>query len=471
MIRGEVDATTDIKRVYKYILRRGILLIIPVHRIYVALLNLDSLFAQDGGDTPVSSVEIPYKIGPITLFSMKVSRTGEQFKVSWHRLPWLKSLTDRFPGGKGILVTPLSAIKTRLHDIYGTEEAGQDFGRGERGRLFMLLLLMLVGPALVSIPYSIIVYLAFALARGVATTVKSALRPVPALLAVLVVVFATGDSWRIFGQEPYWRFFGLMAILLGVGLISMGVNLRGVKGGLRADLGLRHPVDSVFKEWAANTPAKAYRDALKPVSPIGDSTMHIFTDDALPAWPLARYMVSVNIAFLYWLTMVLNFIAIAFWISLLFVAVGIVAISETTTSGLLGNSPSLPVDVFVRFGLLGQQFVFTRQLILLSAALGAVAALNFSTGTLQDPGNRATFLDHALTDLRNALGAFAYYLAALRSLMLRLAGEMTPEIMELAGDGVPEMTAEEVLDRLKNVDARAIAAFAREFRRLFYFLG
>jgi hypothetical protein len=154
-----------------------------------------------------------------------------------------------------------------------------------------------------------------------------------------------------------------------------------------------------------------------------------------PALQKARRLLALNVTILFGLTMTLNLVAIAFWIFLLFVAIGTVAISGAMTSGLLNNAPA---TVVTQFGLLGQQFVITRQLLLLSAVLGAVAALNFATSTLQDSENRATFVDHALTDLTRSLGALAYYLGAVVELL-----------RELNDNGV--------LEKLKGIDASSIS--------------
>jgi hypothetical protein len=99
-----------------------------------------------------------------------------------------------------------------------------------------------------------------------------------------------------------------------------------------------------------------------------------------------------NVTVLYVFTMVLHIFAVAFWISLMFVIIGVVAVSGPMTKELT----QAPATVIAHFNLLGQSFMLTRQLVLLSAVLGGVAALTFATGTLQDSNSRATFARHAL---------------------------------------------------------------------------
>jgi hypothetical protein len=125
---------------------------------------------------------------------------------------------------------------------------------------------------------------------------------------------------------------------------------------------------------------------------------------------------EANISILYVLAIIGNVIAVVFWISLAFVAVGLVAVNESLTHELSGTSGG----AIFHYNLLGQSFIITRQLVFVSLTLGAIAALTFATGTLQDPDKRTVFFDTALIDLERALGAVAYYYGTVLTLFLTL---------------------------------------------------
>jgi len=57
--------------------------------------------------------------------------------------------------------------------------------------------------------------------RALSATFRLALISTPILLAILVVVFSTGDAWRLYGNEPVVRFGALMVILLIVAFLAL----------------------------------------------------------------------------------------------------------------------------------------------------------------------------------------------------------------------------------------------------------
>ena len=112
-------------------------------------------------------------------------------------------------------------------------------------------------------------YIIWALIRGFSTTLKAALRPVPALLAVLVVVFTTSDAWRLFGLESYWRFTIMIAIVLGLSLSALAVGLRDSDGGWREVLGYSDSDPRLLESWAKQTPAEDLSASVQPLLPLG----------------------------------------------------------------------------------------------------------------------------------------------------------------------------------------------------------
>jgi hypothetical protein len=452
----------DMKRTYNYVWPRGVLLIIFAHPVYEALVGLRAYVAEEGKGGNGRVIDLPFKVPfpllPIpsfamfvTIFRVQVIAADGQFEFYLRPWRWLEYLMAKLPGGRQAVSLPLSAVGGWLLRRKGRPDEAPRFAAADRAKFFLLILLLWVATLLLAIPANFVYSLEWALFRGIALTMRSALRPIPALLAVLFVVFATGDSWRIFGEEPYWRFSALIIILVVVGLVAMTVNLLGVKDGWHSILQREATGDQVLREWAEQTPAKRLCSTLNPVSPF-EKSLHRPRGQQPPAdmpraLTIVRQLLSKNIAVVFWLTMALNVIAVAFWISLLFVAVGTVAISYAMTNDLLNSTPEHPAAITVtHFGLLGQQFYITRQLILLSVVLGAIAALNFATSTLQNADNLETFADHALQDLRHALAALAYYLGAVEDLLV-----------QLKADGA--------INRLKEIDATTIAKFLDSLHR------
>lgn len=406
------DRQRQMDRAYRYIWHRGVLSIVVIHPVYKALLQ----FSERAGDP--EGARLPLRTGWVTVLWVQVTVRGNQLELSVH--PWrpIESLLNHVLHGTDVLSVPLPAIKVALSRYAGMPAKEDEATPAEVRRARLLIGSLWVYVYLIGATRNFLWSIGWVLLRSVTTTVRSALRPIPALLAVLVVVFATGDSWRIFGQDPPWRFAALLTILLGASLVAMAVNVRGAVGGWRALLGCPDPDEEVFARWAEGTPVRSFIGMLHPLPPLGEGAdQEGGSGKVLPVLRKARRMLAVNVAVLFGLTMVLNVVAIAIWISILFITIGTIAISTGITDDLL-NTPH--PAVVAQFGLLGQQYVVTKPLIQLSIVLGAVAALNFATGTLQDRDNRAMFADHALTDLRGALGALAYYLGAVAELLREL---------------------------------------------------
>ena len=450
---------SDMKRTYDYVWRRGVLLIFFAQPIYEALVGLrEYIAAEESKPSNKIVIDLPFKIpvplffppfvASMTIYRIQVTSVDGKFEFNLRPWRWLEYLVSKFPRAKRAFSLPLSAAAIRLASRVGLPLRDRSATPADRVKFLILLLLFWVASSLCIIPFNLIRALGWALFRGIAITMKSALRPIPALLAVLFVVFASGDSWRIFGQEPYWRFAALIVILLGAGLAAMAVNLLGAKNGWRSILEREIGGDQALREWAERTPARVLCAALQPVSPLGRTFGESREGEAAVEMPraftVARRLLGKNIAVVFWFTMTLNVIAITFWVSLLFITVGTVAISSATTNDLLNSSPqhSAAVALTPPFGLLGQQFVITRQLVLLSVVLGAVAALNFATSTLQNANDLEAFTDHALRDLRQALAALSYYLGAVAALLV-----------ELKENGA--------LQRLKDTDSSDVADIAK----------
>ena len=267
-------------------------------------------------------------------------------------------------------------------------------------RAFLLRVLAILSEALAAGLTIIVVspcYIVWAGLRALSATFRLALTATPILLAILVVVFATGDAWRVYGNEPLLRFGALTLVILIVAVLALYRVVAdqgdGAEGG-----GWRHMVaamsqrESVGPKLVAKT--KASDLAVAGVTPAG------ITHNGL--WKLHRY----NAYVLFWLTIFGQLVAVAFWISLMFIILGTIIVTQASASELLLGQP----DVLWKFSLVGQIFIVSQQLLLLSVTLGAVAALTFATLGLQDKNSRKAFFDRSLADLKEGMAMLSYYI-------------------------------------------------------------
>jgi hypothetical protein len=235
-------------------------------------------------------------------------------------------------------------------------------------------------------------YIVWAGLRALSATFRLALTATPILLAILVVVFTTGDAWRLYGGEPLLRFGALTLVILIVAVLALYRVVADQGGGWRHMVATMAQRESVRPESVVKT--KAADLAAAGVAPTD------VTHEGL--WKLHRY----NVCVLFWLTIFGQLVAVALWISLMFIILGAIIVTKAAASELLLGQP----DVLWKFSLLGQTFMVSQQLLLLSITLGAVAALTFATLGLQDKNSRQDFFDRSLADLRQGLAMLSYYI-------------------------------------------------------------
>jgi hypothetical protein len=260
--------------------------------------------------------------------------------------------------------------------------------------LIMLSTLVAVGLTILCLlPY----YLTCAGFRALSATFRLAIVSTPILLAILVVVFSTGDAWRLYGDEPIVRFAALTVIILIVAFLALYRVVAGQTESWRQVVTTMVRRESVHPELVDKT--KAAEIAAAGVIPADMTGSGLFNK-------LGRY----NAYVLYWLTFFGQLVAIAFWVSLMFIILGIIVVNKPAARDLLLGQP----DVLWNFSLFGQSFVVSQQLLLLSGTLGAVAALTFATLGLQEGGSRQDFFDRSIVDLRQGLAMLSYYAGSVR---------------------------------------------------------
>jgi hypothetical protein len=403
---GDIGLLVD--RISRYTRRRGLLVTAILHPFFKALLLL-----YDYDTTKSADVNIP--ILPRSLrwtfpLRLRLSFSGSEISLSVHFFPqWVERLYSRLlPGRESDHVYP-RALSVLLGFYTGQRLARRDL-QASKAQILALIAAFSLLPyllTLLSSPNRLI----WGVSRSLAATVRTALRPIPALLAVLVIMFVTGDAWRMFGVEAQPRFIILIGTVLTLSLVSLLLAMRSPHVTWQALIGYPDGGSNALRTWAEKTPAKKLiTSGVAPLLPLASGTTEKAVDDTDD--PGLRR----NIVVIYALTMVVHVIAIAFWISVAFMMVGTIIVSRAMTKEL----SAVPAKVILQFNLFGQDFVLTRQLVLLAVTLGCIAALTFATSTLQSTEGRRAFADYALMDIRRSLGALSYYLGTLRALLLEL---------------------------------------------------
>jgi len=357
-----------------------------------------------------------------------ISIRGAKAVMSTELTPFSSSL---FPSPLRRWIKKYSVISSRDTEVSSKGEL--------LGIIFASLMMRNFFVVIGSLPMSFVT----GLTRNLSATFRAA-RSVPALIAILIVMFATGDAWRLFGLESAWRCCILLAIIVAAGIFVLTAGLRGwlARDDWPAVIG--YPADErekVLSEWVKGTPAEDFAVAgVKPELPIDDHWPRDLLQKHKLLRPVGKLSLRENMNMLLVVIAVADVIAIFIWASLAFIIVGIVAVSEASTKALTNGT----VDVIWHMNLLGQSFALTRPLLLVSMTLGAIAALTFSAASVQDASSRKTFSEYALGDVRRVFGAYAYYL-----------GNFIELVKVMAADGT--------LDELRSVESEGVAKI---FQRL-----
>jgi hypothetical protein len=276
------------------------------------------------------------------------------------------------------------------------------------------------------------IYAVLAIARALSTTFMMAIREIPYLLAILLVVFTSSDAWRLYGSEAYSRFIVLIVIMVGLGIAAVfrivadeadeiakrAADVAAEKVDWRTIIFEPINEGTQATSLAKETPAKVLADHhVRPLNIIGEN------------W--ARWLMT-NAKAIFWFTIIMQIVAIAFWVSVSFMVLGMVVANSEAYSQLL-PAHTQPTVIW-HSGVLGQTFIVSQQLVLLSVTLGTIAGLTFATVSLQDDGSRQRFLNHSLSDLKCSLVILSYYLGAFQELILLLQLDRSRIVELLRGD-------------------------------------
>lgn len=221
-----------------------------------------------------------------------------------------------------------------------------------------------------------------------------AMKSLPILLVFSAFVFLNAEMWQV-ANDFTLPFFGIVCLLIG-GLTSafVAVSVRRLTVDL-ARFGSWHDV----RERCEGSP-------LQDLVP-GDS-------EAPPDSPPLGRRAEFNVGLLLFVSQVIQIMLVGLVITVFYVVFGLFAVREDTLLLWTAAVELTRAEDWAYYAtLLGGEVVFTRQLLLVSAFIGLVAALQFAVHVVTDEAYRAEFAAEMTAEVRNALAVRAVYLRRL----------------------------------------------------------
>lgn len=242
----------------------------------------------------------------------------------------------------------------------------------------LLLLAPLLVPLVVTLPWQFI----WSGVKSAWDILGKGIRSVPPLVTAVVVVFVTGDAWRILGTGFTPRFFILVGAFLLISLLFL----------IRRDWWL--DVDAAEDE---------YERLLDGIRHWDTDPLRDFMRRGAEPVPMERPCGFRKVyAYLTYLALIaFALIATALFVSVILTIVGLILINANEAKNLAGS-----VDIYYPF----PGIMITKQLLSLSLSLGAFAA--FFLVAAQHTDDRDEFIKNILARYRRALLVYATYCRA-----------------------------------------------------------
>lgn len=223
--------------------------------------------------------------------------------------------------------------------------------------------------------------------EGLRDTFAVAVRALPPLLAILLFLSLTAETWQTFGDLAGWRFG---AVLIGFGLLASLILLLGLRDE-RAELASPAPGPDLERRARATPAAPLVDRGLAPASP-----------------PLDR-IERANLAVALLVNLGTRVLVVGAVVGAAFFLFGLLVVDEATTTDWV----KAPADVLLSASIAGRELVVTEALVRVAITLGGFASLYFAAVALGERRNREDFLDDVLERFRRVMAAWSYYRGAL----------------------------------------------------------
>ena len=215
-------------------------------------------------------------------------------------------------------------------------------------------------------------------------------KSLPILLLFSAFIFLNAEMWQV-ANDFTLPYFGMVAALLvAVGTLFVVLSVRR----LAVDLA-RFSAWSDVRSRCAGTPV----ESLVP----DDS-------EAPPDSPPLSRRSRLNVSLLLFVAQSIQTVLVAMIVTAFYVLFGVFTVREetlldwTTLSHLTWES-----SWAVRMPLWGEELLFNRQLLLVSAFIGLFSGLQFAVSVVLDAGYRSEFAEEMTEELRQALAVRAVY--------------------------------------------------------------
>ena len=216
------------------------------------------------------------------------------------------------------------------------------------------------------------------------------MKSLPILLIFSAFIFLNAEMWQVANDFTMPYFFCVLAVVLLVGGAFVMVSVRRITVDLAR-----------FERWAEVRPFCAG-------TPVAE--MVPVDDDPDPDSPPLGRRAEWNVALLLFVSQAIQILLVSLVITAFYLLFGLLTVRETTllqwtTAGEL----TVEKDWLATLSLFGDQLVFTRQLVLVSAFIGMMSGLQFAVQLVTDEVYRSDFAEGVTAEVREALAVRAVY--------------------------------------------------------------
>ena len=246
------------------------------------------------------------------------------------------------------------------------------------------LLLLLLAPFAVPLAFVVPWQIERSILSSTWDVLRKGVRGVPPLITAVVVVFVTGDAWRILGTGFTVRFAALVFLFFLASWLFL------IRWTCWDDIDADDPQE-----------AAVLLEGIKHKRPVG---FHKFIERGIEPAPMVRprRIGAIWVYTGYWTLCALALVITALFVSGTLIVIGVILINRKETM-TLANS------VYV-YQTLPDGVVVTKQLLSLSFSLGAFAA--FFLVAAQRPDDRKAFMKNVLVRYRRDLLVYSIYCRA-----------------------------------------------------------
>lgn len=218
---------------------------------------------------------------------------------------------------------------------------------------------------------------------GAITTASIAVRAMAIMLALLLFLSLSTETWRAFGTLAGWRFGGVMILF---GLLAAVVLVAGLR---QERSRLQSPEDDPrLEEHARSTPAAP-----------------LVRRGVQPAFPDLGRIARLNVGLAMVISLALRVLAVGAAVGLLFLVFAVLVVDRQLTVEWVGQDP----NILASESIAGREVVLSAAAVRVATLLGAFAGLYFTVVAVGDAANRKEFVDDEIERLSRVIAAWAFY--------------------------------------------------------------